>query len=71
MHKIIRQELESLSNIKIAEKMRILYGGSVSPENVAPIGGVPLVKNRTAGLAIGVKIGNLALSTKAGGVLMS
>jgi len=34
MHKIIRRELASLSNSKNAEKMKILYGGSVNPENV-------------------------------------
>jgi len=53
-------------------KLNALGVGNVSlGGNVAPIGGVPLVKNRTAGLAIGVKIGNLALSTKAGGVAIS
>ena len=39
--------------------------------NVAPVGGVPLVKNRTSGFALGVKVGNLAISTKAGGVAIS
>ena len=34
MHKIIRRELASLSNSKNAEKMKIIYGGSVNPENV-------------------------------------
>ena len=34
MHKIIRNELASLSNRKNSEKMQIIYGGSVNPENI-------------------------------------
>ena len=33
MHKIIRKELESLASPEAAEKMQILYGGSVNVEN--------------------------------------
>ncbi|MBC8258332.1 MAG: triose-phosphate isomerase [SAR324 cluster bacterium] len=33
MHKIIRKELESLASPEVAEKMQILYGGSVNAEN--------------------------------------
>ena len=33
MHRLIRKELESIATKKVAEKMRILYGGSVNAEN--------------------------------------
>ena len=33
MHRLIRKELESIASKKVAEKMRILYGGSVKAEN--------------------------------------
>jgi triosephosphate isomerase len=33
MHKIIRKELESLASPEVADKMQILYGGSVNAEN--------------------------------------
>ena len=34
MHRVIRNELESLSSPKVANKLQILYGGSVNAENV-------------------------------------
>ena len=33
MHKIIRKELESLASPEVADKMQIIYGGSVNAEN--------------------------------------
>ena len=33
MHKIIRKELESLASTEVADRMQILYGGSVNAEN--------------------------------------
>jgi len=33
MHRVIRNELESIGSSKVAEKMMILYGGSVNAEN--------------------------------------
>jgi triosephosphate isomerase len=33
MHRIIRKELESLASSEVADKMQILYGGSVNAEN--------------------------------------
>ena len=33
MHRVIRNELESLASHKVAHKMQILYGGSVNAEN--------------------------------------
>jgi len=34
VHRFIRQRLENLFTVGIAEKVRIQYGGSVTPENV-------------------------------------
>jgi triosephosphate isomerase len=33
MHRVIRKELESLASPEVADKMQILYGGSVNGEN--------------------------------------
>ena len=33
MHRIIRNELEALASQEVADKMQILYGGSVNGEN--------------------------------------
>ena len=33
MHRLIRKELESIATTKVAEKIMILYGGSVNAEN--------------------------------------
>ena len=37
MHKIVREELESLASPEVAGKMQILYGGSVNAENADTI----------------------------------
>ncbi len=36
-HGIIREELAHCCGVETAEKTRILYGGSVKPENIAPL----------------------------------
>ncbi|HCV46090.1 MAG TPA: triose-phosphate isomerase, partial [Deltaproteobacteria bacterium] len=33
MHRVIRKELGSLASPEVADKMQILYGGSVNAEN--------------------------------------
>lgn len=37
VHAIIRAELARVFNLEVAEKTRILYGGSVKPENSAAL----------------------------------
>ncbi len=34
VHKFIRKKLQELYNVEVSEKIRILYGGSVKPENI-------------------------------------
>ena len=48
-HRIIRGELQTLFDSEIAEATRILYGGSVSPDNCAPL----LAEPEIDGLLIG------------------
>jgi triosephosphate isomerase len=60
-HGIIRQELAHCCGVETAEKTRILYGGSVKPENIGPlmaqtnidgalVGGASLVPSTFAGI---------------------
>jgi len=37
MHRVIRKELESLASAEVADKMQILYGGSVNAENAVTL----------------------------------
>jgi triosephosphate isomerase len=41
MHRLIRQTVADLANADAAEAMRILYGGSVKPDNIAELMGQP------------------------------
>jgi triosephosphate isomerase len=41
MHRLIRKTVTEAANAEVAEAMRILYGGSVKPDNVAELMGQP------------------------------
>ena len=41
MHRLIRQTVKELGDSEAAEAMRILYGGSVKPDNIAELMGQP------------------------------
>lgn len=49
VHKFIRQWIETVFNAKTANKVRILYGGSVKPENIADIMSEPDIDGALVG----------------------
>jgi triosephosphate isomerase len=48
-HRIIREELAHCCGVETAEKTRILYGGSVKPENISSLMAQPDIDGALVG----------------------